>query len=62
MTTLYPDHQGEDRTEGDSLDAQRTEIQRYCEQHGYEPTRLYADEGGSVPADEISKHPELTAK
>lgn len=45
MTTpLDPDDQGEDRTEGDSLDAQRTEIKRYCEQHGYELVRTYADE------------------
>ena len=54
MPTPYPDGQGKDRTEGHSLDAQRTEIKRYCEQQRYELVRIYADEGIAAHNAEIS--------
>ena len=50
----------EDQTKGYSLDAQRTEIARYCERKGYELVRIYADEGVSAHTDQISKRPKLS--
>ena len=50
----------EDQTKGYSLDAQRAEIQRYCEQHGYELVRIYPDEGVSAHTDKIWKRPQLS--
>ena len=50
----------EDQTKGYSLDAQRSEIDRYCERKGYELVRIYADEGSSAHTDRLSKRPELT--
>ena len=50
----------EDQTQGYSLDAQRVEIERYCEQHGYDLVRFYSDEGVSAHTDKISKRPELS--
>ena len=50
----------EDQTQGYSLDAQRTEIARYCERKGYELVRIYADEGVSAHTDKISKRPALS--
>ena len=38
----------EDQTQEYSLDAQRAEIERYCEREGYELIRIYADEGVSA--------------
>ena len=49
----------EDQTRGYSLDAQRAEIERYCEREGYELVQIYADEGVSAHTDRISKRPEL---
>ena len=49
-----------DQTKGYSLDAQRAEIQRYCEQHGYELVRIYPDEGVSAHTDKIWKRPQLS--
>ena len=49
----------EDQTQGYSLDAQRAEIKRYCEDNGYKLIRIYADEGESAHTGEISKRPEL---
>ena len=50
----------EDQTHGYSLDAQRAEIERYCEQNGYQLDRFYADEGVSAHTDRISKRPQLS--
>ena len=50
----------EDQTKGYSLDAQRAEIQRYCEQHEYQLDRFYSDEGVSAHTDKISKRPQLS--
>ena len=50
----------EDQTQGYSLDAQRTEIARYCERKGYELIRIYADEGVSARTDKISKRRQLS--
>ena len=64
MRTPYFDGRADDsathrhETQGYSLDAQRVEIERYCEQHGYDLVRFYADEGVSAHTDKISKRPE----
>ena len=50
----------EDQTKGYSLDAQRAEIRRYCEQHGYELVWIYPDEGVSAHTDKIWKRPQLS--
>ena len=49
----------EDQAEGYSLDAQRREIARYCERHGFDLIRLYADEGVSGHTEKIERRPEL---
>lgn len=50
-----------EQADGHSLDAQRREIERYCERHGYELARIYADEGVSAHVEEIGKRPQLAA-
>ena len=50
----------EDQTRGYSLEAQRAEIERYCDQNGYQLERFYSDEGISAHTDRISKRPQLT--
>ncbi|GMU39445.1 MAG: recombinase [Chloroflexota bacterium] len=50
-----------EQADGHSLDAQRREIERYCERQGYELARFYADEGVSAHGEEISKRPQLAA-
>ncbi len=50
-----------DQTQGYSLDAQRAEIERYCERNAYELVRIYADEGVSARSDRIEKRPQLRA-
>lgn len=47
----------EEQVQGLSLDAQRREIARYCEQHGHELLEVYADEGVSAYTDQIAKRP-----
>ena len=49
----------EDQTDGHSLDAQRREIARHCERHGYQLVRIYADEGVSAHTESIEKRPLL---
>ena len=48
----------EEQIQGHSLDAQRSEIERYCERNGCRLERFYADEGVSAPTDDIK--PEST--
>ena len=50
----------EDQTKGYSLDAQRAEIQRYCERREYELVQIYVDAGVSAHTDKLSKRAELT--
>ncbi|MEX1022411.1 MAG: recombinase family protein [Dehalococcoidia bacterium] len=51
----------EEQTEGHSLDAQRHEIARHCERHGFTLVRIYADEGVSAHTEKIEKRPQLVA-
>ena len=51
----------EEQVEGHSLDAQRREIKRYCDRHGYEFVRFYADEGVSAYTGSMRKRPQLSA-
>ena len=51
----------EEQGEGHSLDAQRREIARHCERHGYALVRTYADEGVSAHTEKIEKRPALAA-
>ncbi len=51
----------EEQADGHSLDAQRREIARHCERHGYELVRIYADEGVSAHTEKIEKRPMLAA-
>ena len=48
----------EDEAQGSSSDAQRIEIERYCEQQGYELIRIYF-ESASAHTDRLSERPEL---
>jgi len=50
----------ESQVEGYSLQAQRREIARYCQNHEGDLVRVYADEGVSAHTDRIEKRPELT--
>ena len=45
--------------DGFSLDAQRSEIERWCRQRGYVLVETYADEGVSARTDKIAKRPAL---
>jgi len=45
--------------DGYSLDAQRKEIERWCERHGYELITVYADEGISAHTENIKERPQL---
>jgi site-specific DNA recombinase len=47
------------QVDGYSLDAQKTEISRWCERHGYQLLKFYADEGISAHTDDISKRLQL---
>ena len=49
----------ESQVQGHSLDAQRSEIGRWCDRNGYELVLVYADEGVSARTDLIEKRPEL---
>jgi site-specific DNA recombinase len=49
----------ESQVQGYSLDAQRTEIARWCERNGYQLVQVYADEGVSAHNDKIEKRPQL---
>ncbi len=49
----------ESQVDGHSLDAQRAEIQRWCERNDYELVGVYADEGVSAYTDKLSKRPEF---
>lgn len=51
----------ESQVETHSLEAQRREIARYCERHGYQLISMYSDEGVSAHSDQIAKRPELVA-
>ena len=50
----------ESQVEGHSLKAQRREIIRYCQTHGYDLVDVYSDEGVSTHTDRVEKRPELT--
>ena len=45
------------QVEGHSLDAQRTEITRWCHDHGHRLIDVYEDAGVSAYTDDISKRP-----
>ena len=49
----------ESQVQGYSLDAQQTEIARWCEHNGYQLVQVYADEGVSAHNDKIEKRPQL---
>ena len=49
----------ESQTDGYSLDAQRHEITRWCQQRGNELVGFYSDEGVSAHSDRIEKRPKL---
>lgn len=49
----------EEQVEGYSLEAQRTEIERWCQRQDYDLVRVYADEGKSAYSDRITDRPEL---
>ncbi|MEX2225568.1 MAG: recombinase family protein [Dehalococcoidia bacterium] len=49
----------ESQVDGHSLDAQRNEISRWCERHGYELVGFYCDEGKSAYTDRIERRPAL---
>jgi len=51
----------ESQVEGHSLDAQRTEIQRWSEQRDNELVRIYKEEGKSAHTDRIERRPQLMA-
>ena len=51
----------ESQIEGHSLDAQRTEIRRWCEQRGYDLVRIYIELGKSAHTDRIERRPQLVA-
>ena len=51
----------EEQVDGHSLDAQRREIERYCERSGLTLTQMYADEGVSAHTDQIERRPQLSA-
>ena len=49
----------ESQVDGYSLDAQKKEIERWCERHGYELIAIYADEGISAHSENIKERPQL---
>ena len=49
----------ESQIEGYSLEAQRTEIGRWCERRGHELVAVYAEEGVSAHSERIERRPEL---
>ncbi len=49
----------EEQVDGWSMAAQRHEFERYCEQRGWEATRLYSEEGISARSDSVAKRPQL---
>ncbi len=49
----------ESQVDGYSLDAQKKEIERWCERHDYELMAVYADEGVSAHSDNIKERPQL---
>jgi site-specific DNA recombinase len=49
----------ESQVDGHSLDAQRSEIARWCERTGYQLVAIYADEGVSAYSKSIEKRPQL---
>ena len=49
----------ESQVDGYSLDAQKNEIQRWCERHKYELITIYADEGISANTENIRERPQL---
>ena len=49
----------ESQVDGHSLEAQRREIGRYCDVHGYNLMQIYADEGVSAYTDRIDARPQF---
>ena len=49
----------ESQVDGYSLDAQKNEIQRWCERHKYELITIYADDGISAHTENIRERPQL---
>jgi site-specific DNA recombinase len=49
----------ESQVDGYSLNAQRTEITRWCDRQGHKLVGFYADEGVSAHTDDINKRPQL---
>ena len=47
------------QVDGFSLDAQRSDIERWCRQREYVLVETYADEGVSARTDKIAKRPAL---
>ncbi|MFQ6026960.1 MAG: recombinase family protein [Dehalococcoidia bacterium] len=50
----------ESQVDTHSLVAQREEIARWCERHGYLIVEVYADEGVSARSDRVERRPQLT--
>ncbi|MFA7296157.1 MAG: recombinase family protein [Dehalococcoidia bacterium] len=51
----------ESQVDGLSLDAQRREIERYCEREGHALIHIYADEGVSAHTDQVEHRPQLSS-
>ena len=49
----------ESQVEGNSLDAQRREIEQWCARQGYVLVEVYVDAGVSAHSDQVEKRPEL---
>ena len=47
----------ESQIEGYSLEAQRTEIGRWCDRRGHELVAVYSEEGVSAHSDRIERRP-----
>ena len=51
----------EEQVDGLSLDAQRRQLELYCERHGFDLVHVYVDEGVSAHTDKLSKRPQFAA-
>ena len=51
----------ESQLEGHSLDAQRAEIERWCERRGYQLVKVYVEEGKTAHTDQMDRRPQLLA-
>ena len=51
----------ESQLDGHSLDAQRAEIERWCESKGFQLVKVYVEEGKSAHTDRMDRRPKLMA-